>query len=473
VTDIPVGPGGVPSFFVKVGGEHLRVTEGRMSSSMGDRSYASFTLDLRYLAAIDLTSPVQLVIPGASADPSADDALPRFTGHVVTASPDEGTLAIKAEGALGMVESKVGLLQTAGVTAQETIYLVARQGGFPAERLKIQGLDEMPLEVFVVEMPVVGITVDRVVSGPGVEFLPLAEGGDGLEFGPFTHVLDDVATRWGRPTARARTYVTGRLMYDAEQEGIARIERALDALLATATYGLSRDPWERDLPFDRAQLRARPAPIPVVFAQGVASGRRWLHALAGNPIETHLDVGASFERWSQVLSGRPSDELVRALRALRDAADEARDVFDRCHAFCTVLEYYAASSKPRHVVSKSVKKQALAAIKSIEMADLERDRLRQIIGQVNSPPLIARVRHQVVQDGTPVSDVEWTLILKLRGARNDAVHGKGRTTEVPDADELRWGVSIASRLLLYRWVVETGATPTPTPTPTPTATGGS
>ena len=64
MTDIPVAPGGVPAFFVKVGGEHLRVTEGSTSSSMGDRSYASFTLDLRYLAAIDLTSPVQLVQKG-------------------------------------------------------------------------------------------------------------------------------------------------------------------------------------------------------------------------------------------------------------------------------------------------------------------------------------------------------------------------------------------------------------------------
>ena len=185
-----------------------------------------------------------------------------------------------------------------------------------------------------------------------------------------------------------------------------------------------------------------------------------MHALAGSPIETHLDVGTSFERWSQVLSGRPSDELVRALRALRDAADEARDVFDRCHAFCTVLEYFAASSKPPHVVSKSVKKQAVHALKGIKMTDRERDRLRQIIGQVNNPPLIARVRHQAGKDGTPFSDSEWTLVSKLRGARNDTVHGKGRATKVPDADELRWGVSIASRLLLYRWAVETGATPT-------------
>lgn len=458
MTDAPAGPGGVPALYVSVGGEHRRVTEGTMSSSVGDRSYASFTLDLRHLTAVDLTSPVRLAIPGASADPSADDAHPRFTGHVVEARPDGGTLAVNAEGALEMVESNVGLLQTAGVAAQETIYLVARQSGVPAERLKIDGLDDMPLEVFVVEMPVVGISVDRVVSGSDVEFLPIAGSGEGHGLGPFANVVDDVATRWGRPTARARTYVTGRLVYDAEREGIGRIQRALDALLATATYGLSRDPWGRDLPFDRAQLRARPAAIPVVFAQGAASGRRWLHALAGNPIETHLDVGASFERWSQVLSGSPSDELVRALRALRDAADEGRDVFDRCHAFCTVLEYYAASSRPPRVVSRSVKKQALRALKGIEMNDEERERLRGIIGQVNNPPLIARVRHQARQDGTPVSEAEWALALKLRGARNDTVHGRSRSTESPDADDLRWGVSIASRFLLYRWVAETGET---------------
>jgi hypothetical protein len=451
--DLP-DPGSIPRHFARIGGEHRRITRGVLRSAVNDRTYASFVLDLRHLAAVDLTPPVKLVVPGPGGDPTADDAIPSFTGHVVMARPDSDGLAIEAEGGRGLVESSVGLLQTSGVTPEETIHLVGQLGGVSIQGLEAVGLASAAMEVIMVEMPVVGVAVERVVAGSEVDFLPLAEPGGELEFGPFTQIIDDLTSRWGRPTARARTYVAARLMYEAEVQGIDRIERALDALLATATYGLSRDPWGRSLPFDRAQLRARPAAIPIVFTQGVATGRRWLHALAGTPIETHLDVGASFERWSELLSGRPSDEVVRAMRALRDAADETRDVFDRCHALCTVLEYYAASSKPEHIVSKAVKKRALHSLKELDMTEIERKRLREVIEGVNNPPLLARVRHQAHMDGAPFSDAERGLVAKLRAARNDTVHGRGRASEIPDADDLQWGVSVVSRLLLYRWVSE-------------------
>lgn len=454
MADLDAGTQGTPAFVVSIGGERRRIVDGTVSSRINDRSYASFTLDLRHLPAVDLSSPVAISTSGAPDPSGSPEGEPRFSGHVVTARPTQHVISIEAEGARELVESSAGLLHAAGVHAGEIVHLALRSGGFPGDRMDIQGLDELPLEVFVVEMPVVGISVERVVSGPDVEFLPLADPGGGHDYGPFTRVADDIAARWGRPTARARAYVTGTLLHEAGQDGVDRIERALDALLATATYGFSRDPWQRDLPFDRTQLRARPRAIPVVYTQGTATGRRVIRGLAGSPIETHLDVTAAFERWSQLLAGRPSEELVRALRALRDAADEGRDAYDRCHALCTVLEYYAASSKPPHVVSAPAKRAVLRSLNDLEMTDQERERLRQIIGQVNAPPLLTRVRFQASQDGAPISDTEWTLIKKLRTARNDTIHGKADSSLVPEPDDLRWGVSIASRLLMYRWVAE-------------------
>lgn len=449
-------PGGQPRMFVSVGGQRRPVTDGTLRSSMSDRSDASFTIDLRHLAAVDLTSPVQLTMPSAEAS-QGDDI--RFTGHIVTAVPtDAGTLSATAESGRELVESAVGLLHASDVSGPEMIYLVARQGGLPSDRIQIQGLLSVPHEVFVVEMPVVGLSVSRVVLASGVEFVPVTDSAGRESFGPFSDVVEELASRWGMPTARARTYVTGQLMYEAEREATDRIEHALNALLATATYGLSRDPWGRDLPFDRSQLRARPSAIPVVYSQGVASQRRWIHSLAGDPVATLLDVGSSFERWSQLIGRRPSVELERALRAIRDASDERRDPYDRCHAVCTVLEYYSASSKPPPVVSKAARKAAVSAVKAVASNDVERRRLAEVVERVNTPPLMARVRHQVEQDGTPMSDQEWELLARLRAARNDSVHGRSRHSSEPDMDELRWGLSIAARLLMYRWSAETPAT---------------
>lgn len=331
--------------------------------------------------------------------------------------------------------------------ALDTIYMLCKQAG---QEVEIDRMGAPAREVFAVEMPLRGVDVKEPVRGMSVELLPLSRPGE-AEFGPFTIAIDQITERWGLPTARARVYVVGKRMYDAEVAAISKMERAANALVATAGYGLSRDPWGRDLPFDRGQLRARPLLLPMVFSQGLTTGRRWLHG-PGSQQGTALDVGASFSRWAEVLREEPSPGVSLGLSALRDAADEARDVSERCHALCTVLEYYTAASRPPPMVSKAAKKKVLRALAKVEMADVERQRLRDHIGQVNSPPLLARVRHQINQDKTPMNETEWTLIAKIRKNRNDSVHGRIKVVDDLTTEDLRWGVSITSRLLLYRWV---------------------
>lgn len=446
--------------YVRIAGGIYSVVSGNTSNSIHDRPDASVAIDLAHLPAVDLSAPLQVLATVDPVEGDAENSVPTFTGHAVSAETRDGALWVEAEGALEMVESAVGLLRVVGVPPQETIDLLARQAGFPSSRLAIEGMDDLPLEVFVVEMPVIGVSVDRTVTGPEVELLPINTEVPATEADPFTEVMDDIRMRWGQPTSRARTYVTSTRMYEAEQEGIRRIEHALDALLGTAVYGLSRDPWQRDIRFSRASQRARPTALPVVFTQGAATGRRWLHSLADDPIGSRLDIGAQFESWAEILSRPPSGQVSRALRALRHAADEGRDAFERCHALSNVLEFYAASSKPPRAVSKRVMRNVSRAIRHIEMTDAERDRLTNVcLGTANNAPLMARVRHQANTDGTPISSAEWALIEQLRSTRNDSVHGRGRQEHIPDADDLRWGVSLASRLVLYRWAVESGRKP--------------
>jgi hypothetical protein len=456
-------------YVVKVGGETRPISDGTFSNAVNDRANSRLKLDLRYLPGVDLAAPVIVYRPSAAVRANQNDGAwesdPQFTGHAVEAEPtSDGELQIVAESGRELVESRVGIFHSTGVPAIEGIHLIARRGGVAADRLKIEGLDELPVEIFIVEMPVVGLDVPRPVRAAEVEFLPAVEPGIG-SCGPFTPLLEQIASRWGEPTARVRTYVSAQFLFDAQAYGARRIERALDGLLATAVYGFSRDPWGRDLRFDRSQLLARPAVVPVVFAQGLTTGRRVVETLRGSPLDTNLDLGRSFDRWTQVLSREPSDGLARALRALRDAADETRDVFERCHAISTVLEHYAKESTPDQVVSHESLKSAKGAVRALNLPPAERQRLLAAIGRVNNPYLLERVQVQLRRDGVPLSDVEWKLLKRLRSTRNDAVHGGDTSDDLPDDDELRWGLSVVARLLLFRWASEGARSRAPASTP--------
>lgn len=418
---------------------------GQTRSTLNELSTASFSIDLGD-GPVDLTAGVQILT--SSPETAMGDGLqPIFTGNTTSAKPSGGLLHVEAGSGRGLVEGQVGILHVAGDVALDTVYMLCKQAG---QEVDIEGMEAAKEEVFAIEMPLGGVSLPQATRGMGVELLPLSRPGE-REFEPFTAAIDQITERWGRPTARARTYVIGKHMYDAELIAIRKIESVVDALIATAGYGFSCDPWGRDLPFDRRHSMARPSVLPVVYSQGLTTGRRWLHDPGGQQDGT-LDIGVSFTRWAEVLREEPPGDVSLGLRALRDAAEEGREVSERCHALCTVLEYYAAGSRPTPVVSKAVMTQVKRALTAIEMTAAERNRLQEHVGQVNSPPLLARVRHQVQRDKTPMNEDEWSLIAKIRRNRNDSVHGRLEAGEKLTAEDLRWGVSVASRLLLYRWV---------------------
>jgi hypothetical protein len=60
-----------------------------------------------------------------------------------------------------------------------------------------------------------------------------------------------------------------------------------------------------------------------------------------------------------------------------------------------------------------------------------------------------KMKDRAAADGVPLADSEITLLNYIRKARNASAHGKP-PLYVSDHD-LRWAVSIVSRLLIYRW----------------------
>ncbi|MBM0125384.1 hypothetical protein [Pimelobacter simplex] len=440
---------------LRAGGLTLRASAATVEESVNNVSTASLKVDPADLVApVDLAGPIEVTVDVAQTD---GDPLehPLFTGHVTASHAEvDGGLSLRATAGIELSETAVGFVRTQHVNPHEEFYLIARLGGLPPERINAAGTALLTPETFVIEVPLQGIRVDRPIEVMGIHLLPLDLLGDGkVPWGPFTPLAKEIEDRWGKPTARARAQVEGRLMYEAEQTALQSIELALNGILATATYGLSVDPWNRTLNFERDRLRFRPTAIPIVYALGLSTQRRWIHDLPGPAQATDTRFGDQLDRWSALLQQPPSPVVARGLRALRDAADESRDVFDRCHALFSVLEYYAASVSMPPVVSKESRRLAAKAIKELALPGRELQVLRDAINQVNGAPLLAKVRMQAEQDRVPFNPSEWSLLAGLRRARNSTVHGRV-ADDAPGPDDIRWGVSIAARLLLHRWIAE-------------------
>lgn len=404
---------------------------------------------------VDLSGRVEVRRGDGLATQASRDEHILFAGHAIAAGLDTtGSLRIEATAGVELSESSISLIRTSGVHPSEEFYLIARLAGFPSQRIQAPEAHALPTELIAVEVPLQGVSVQHPTKLLGVDLLPLDHPRTGeASWGPFTPFSTEIERRWGRPTARARVAMQGQLMYEVEQRGLELIARALDAAVTTAVYGACVDPWSRDRPFLRSRLRARPTSLPVVFSIGVATGRQWIHALPNRVPEDGYRLFDDLDRWADLTTTEPSDSLTSGLRAIRDAADESRQALDRCHAISTVLEYYAAEVKMPRLVQRASQRGAVERIVQMGLSTTETEALVAAVQQTNAAPLMARVRRQAELDGVPVGTPEWELLARLRRTRNAGVHGRTQA-ELPDEDELRWGVSIVSRLLLYRWVGE-------------------
>ena len=83
-----------------------------------------------------------------------------------------------------------------------------------------------------------------------------------------------------------------------------------------------------------------------------------------------------------------------------------------------------------------------------ELGPDQRTRAMELIGQLNSPPLMIRFKKAIQDDDVPVTDGEIDLLRRLRKARNDVVHG--RESRLPAPEDVGYATSVVARLLIYR-----------------------
>lgn len=131
--------------------------------------------------------------------------------------------------------------------------------------------------------------------------------------------------------------------------------------------------------------------------------------------------------------------------ALARAAHEV-DPIGRVQALFEAIEFYVGDIKVDKLFSKCDRKGILRALPRL-MAEQSR-RIEQLVGDLNNAPLRTRLMRALDIDGVLVTAPEIELLWRLRDLRNDVVHG--RRSDLPVTEDVEYGVSIVSRMLVYR-----------------------
>jgi hypothetical protein len=142
---------GLPVTYASFGGQRRRAVDGRVTSAMNDRPRASVVLDVNSEQPVDYLAELKIITKTAGSERVL------FTGFADSGEVDGNTVVIEAQGATELAERSTGRLAIKSAPAVDVIYLMARDAGYSDDRLQIQGLDDLPLELFQVMVPVAGI----------------------------------------------------------------------------------------------------------------------------------------------------------------------------------------------------------------------------------------------------------------------------------------------------------------------------
>jgi len=410
----------------------------QMSSAMNQMPNAEVTIDLARLG-----MPVDYFSGLSMAALAGESAYPRFFGSVVSAEPKtEGPSEVRVEavGAAPLSERQLMGMAVRGLPPFELVYVVARSAGLREEQLNIEGLEQLPRESFEVVAPVDNVVVDQAAEFAGIRFLP---GELGIRALAALEVDQDLSGAYVAP-AYALALVTANRCLDAEERGLALVDLALAWLTVRLRYGLAVLPAGQPLPFRRSESLASPARRDIVFVRGLATTRQWLRRPGTVAPPRSVGLTPPNPRVDPNLSRLNLQER-QAMLALARAAREA-DSLARVQAMFEAIEFYVGDVKADKLFSRHDRKRILGSLPPLS-AEQSR-RIEQLTGDLNNAPLRTRLMRILDIDAVPVAAAEIELLWRLRELRNDAVHG--RRSELPAAEDVEYGVSIVSRMLVFR-----------------------
>jgi hypothetical protein len=429
-----------PPSRVRVGGVDVTAAlgSGRTTTALNTLPVASFTLDLGLLPA----DPVDLLAM-VTVDRNLGFAYQRrFTGLVATARAAGQQVEVEARSGTALTEGVIPGLAQHGVPAPELVHLLGRISGLRDDQMDIHGMENLPREVFEVVVAVTGLTIDQPVQVGTVRLLPAPAGLrilDGLPAAPFDAPFREAS-------CHALVLSTAHRAVDAEQAALQQVRTALAWLAVRVRYGLLRLPDGTVQSFTRQDARSLPRAADLTAVRGLRSGRTWLRVTTEASRAPALALDASPHLMRPPLPSTLSLQDRQALLACQRAAAEP-DPLARVQALWEAIEYYVAGARVPPMFTHG----QLSALRNAIPADLnpaQRQRVLDKIGELNHPPLMVRLRSVLDAEGTPITDAEIALLRRLREMRNKAVHG--RSTELPDPEDVRYATSVVSRMLIFR-----------------------
>jgi hypothetical protein len=307
-------------------------------------------------------------------------------------------------------------------------------------------LADQPFEPLWVLAPVDGVRVDRTVRVGAVEFVDAATGQEMLK--RFAPPLDP---RFSEPLAAASAFariaVVARVLYDAEEEGLAIIETAAAWLTTRLRYSWSHAPDGGVQHYERTKTRVTVERRDGVGVLAVQGPRRWWRAttVKRGSGQVALRPGAPWTEPAMPAEVAPGDR--QALLALQRAAT-ASDPVQRVAALWEAVEFYVGKRGPEAqfpadevaaIVDRACR--GLAGAKALRIENV----LKQ---SLNHFPIRARLEHVLADDDVPVTTEDRDLLGRLRKNRNRALHG---ATAAPAHDEIDRAVALMSRAMTTRW----------------------
>lgn len=372
-----------------------------------------------------------------------------FSGAVQTSDTVDDCLVVRCEGATNLTEhANFGTL-TAELSKEELLRSLLEVAGLSADEFpSIDSSAEQAVEDFEVTLPIHGVRVTETFGLGSIEVVPASSAEQAL-----TGLSDEgeVATRLRAEFSRASGYGRVRVVASslpmAEEAGLREIDAAVAWLVTRGRYGLARLPDGTVQSFSRQESLRAPRTGSTVLVRGTETGRTWLRStdLDDVPIERALDSDSAI-----LNPALPADLTVEdhhALLALRRAT-LAKTSESQLQALWDAVEFIVAKTKlPRLFEPRQLKD--LRDLLPDWLGEKQRERVDKAIGDLNSSPLIPRLKWQLEKDGVPLTDAESKLLfVTLRQARNDPSHG--RSSQSPSRSDIHHGISIVARMLVYR-----------------------
>lgn len=366
-----------------------------------------------------------------------------FTGQIDTVEPGWNETKVSLVGGNPELrEVGIGGLGADRISDLELVWSMLRSGGLEESNIKIEGFAPGPREIFEVVVPLTGLDIDRpltfgntrISSSERVRQLAAGLGPEGV------HASFRDASHWAHALVIALT------SWDAEIQGVQKIETAIAWLMLRAQYSSPKLPVGGPKRFKRDWTRARVISGDTVLVHGTASGRRWLRARTDLVFRPDLDANEVQGIDVPAFSPEVPYQIVEAIHAWRRAMEE-KDSVAALGQLWEAIEFYCAGISVPALVSR----ETLAQIQEKATSNLQgeiRDRVKAMVGRVNEPPLMVRFRAALEKDEVTITDYEMRLFEKLRRQRNDLVHGRARTPLI--AKDLRHGLAVVNRFLLHR-----------------------